>query len=46
MRKTYTIDGKQMEKCSGVVFEFYNPTMEKLGDYMGLLAEFYPAKKA
>ena len=45
MRKTYTIDGKQIEKCSGVVFEFRNPTVEKLADYINLLAEFYPVKK-
>ena len=45
MRKTYTIDSKQIEKCSGVVFEFWNPTAEYLIDYIALLAEFYPAKK-
>jgi len=45
MRKTYTIDDKQIEKCSGVVFEFWNPTVEKLTDYVKLLAEFYPVKK-
>jgi len=44
MRKTYTIDGKQIEKCSGVVFEFWNPTVAKQPDYIGLLKEFYPAK--
>jgi len=46
MRKTYTIDGKQIKKCSGVVYEFYSPTIEKLSDYVGLLSEFYPIKKA
>lgn len=46
MRKTYMIDGIHMEKCSGVVFEFANPTVEKLPDYMFLLKEFYPVKKA
>ncbi len=45
MRKTYTIDGKQIEKCSGVVFEFHQPNMAKLPDYMGLLKEFYVSKK-
>ena len=45
MRKSYTIDGKQIEKCSGVVFEFWGPTAEKLIDYINLLAEFYPVKK-
>ena len=42
MRKTYILDGKTIEKCSGVVFEFHQPTMAKLPDYMGLLREFYP----
>jgi len=41
MRKTYTIDGKTIEKCSGVVFEFWNPPIEKLPDYIDLLKEFY-----
>ena len=45
-RKTYTIDGEKIEKCSGVVFEFWKPTEEKLNDYINLLAEFYPVKKA
>ena len=44
MRKTYTLDGKHIEKCSGVVFEFHNPTVEKLADYINLLNEFYPIK--
>jgi hypothetical protein len=46
MRKTYTIDGKLIKKCSGVVFIFWNPATEKLIDYINLLAEFYPVKKA
>ena len=46
MKKTYTIDGKQIKKCSGVVYEFWTPTVEKLQDYMDLLSEFYPVKKA
>ena len=46
MRKNYTIDGRKIEKCSGVVFEFWNPATEKLIDYKNLLAEFYPDKKA
>lgn len=44
MRKIYSIDGKHIEKCSGVVFEFHQPDMAKLLDYMGLLKEFYPKK--
>jgi len=46
MRKTYTLNGRLIEKCSGVVFEFHDPTTEKLTDYLGLLAEFYAAKGA
>ena len=46
MRKTYTINEKQIEKCGGVVFEFWNPTTDTLSDYMDLLAEFYPVKKS
>ena len=45
MRKTYTLDGRQIEKCSGVVFEFHQPSMDKLDDYMDLLRAFYPMKK-
>ena len=45
MRKTYTINDNLMEKCSGVVFEFWKPTVEKLPDYMDLLKEFYAVKK-
>jgi hypothetical protein len=46
MRKTYTIDERLTEKCSGVVFEFNNATIEKLPDYVNLFKEFYPPKKA
>jgi len=45
-RKTYAIDGRKIEKCSGIVFEFRNPTIAKLPDYVDLLAEFYPPKKS
>jgi hypothetical protein len=45
-RKTYTIDGRYIEKCSGVVFEFHQPDLEKLPDYMGLVKEFYAQKKS
>ncbi len=45
MRKTYVVDGVLYEKCSGVVFEFHNPTLEKTADYIALLREFYPTKK-
>lgn len=45
-RKTYTIDGKLIEKCNGVVFEFWQPTVEKLPDYINLLTAFYPVNKS
>lgn len=45
MRKTYVIEGQTIEKCSGMAFEFLDPTMEKLPDYINLLKEFYPVKK-
>ena len=44
-RKTYVMEGKQFEKCGGVVFEFWNPSVEKCQDYIHLLEEFYPVKK-
>lgn len=44
-RKTYTLDGVFIEKCSGVVFEFHQPSTDKLADYIGLFNEFYPARK-
>jgi hypothetical protein len=43
-RKAYTLDGVLVEKCAGIVFEFHQPNMEKLPDYLGLLDEFYPVK--
>ena len=43
--KTYTIDGQLFNKCIHKTFRFYNPSVEKLSDYIGLLAEFYPKRK-
>ncbi len=45
-RKTYTLDGRLIEKCSGITFEFHDPNLQKLGDYVALFTEFYPKKKA
>lgn len=45
-RKTYTLDNKYIEKCNGITFEFWAPSLEKLPDYIGLLKEFYPVRKA
>ena len=44
-RKTYTIEDRLIEKCNGITFEFPNPYIQKLPDYMGLFREFYPNKK-
>ena len=45
-KKTYTIDGRLFNKCNARVFAFHSPSVEKLPDYMGLLEEFFPAKKS
>lgn len=44
-RKSYAIAGKTYEKCNGLTFEFFEPTVERLGAYMGLFLEFYPNKR-
>jgi hypothetical protein len=44
-RKTYTLDGRVIEKCNGSTFEFYNPSLQKMNDYIALFTEFYPKKK-
>ena len=44
-RKTYTIYNQLKEKCNGKTFEFYNPSIDKLPDYMELFSEFYSLKK-
>ena len=41
MMKHYSIDGKPIIKCSERVFLFWQPSVEKLPDYMGLLSEVY-----
>lgn len=40
-RKGYEIDGVQYEKCNGTTFEFHEPTVERLPDYIALFREFY-----
>ena len=44
-RKTYTIDDRLMEKCNGVTFEFHNPSIQRVPDYIALFTEFYPSRK-
>ena len=44
-RKTYTIDDQSIEKCNGSTFEFHNPSLRRIPDYISLFMEFYPKKK-
>jgi len=44
--KIYTIDGKKMEKCTHQTFEFIDPKMEYLKDYMEILNEFYKKNRS
>jgi hypothetical protein len=44
-RKTYTLEERVIEKCNGVTFEFHDPSIQKLGDYLALFTQFYPTKK-
>ena len=41
-RKTYTIEDRFIEKCSGITFEFYDPNLDRLPDYLTLFKEFFP----
>lgn len=45
-RKTYTLDDRLIEKCGGVTFEFHNPRVGKIEDYVSLFTEFYPRRKS
>jgi hypothetical protein len=42
-RKVYTINGKEMVKCRDV-FEYHNPKIEDIKDYIDILREFYGKK--
>lgn len=44
-RKTYTLENRLIEKCNGIVFEFFKPDVPKLADYMALFTEFYPNRR-
>lgn len=44
-RKTYTIDGRLIEKCNGETFEFRNPSQYGVEDYLALFTEFFPHRK-
>jgi len=45
-RKTYTIDDRLIEKCNGITFEFSNPGIDKIPDYVALFTEFFSNKKS
>ncbi len=45
-RKAYTLDGRFIEKCNGITFEFHDPDLKKLADYIALFVEFFAKKKA
>lgn len=45
-RKSYTLEGRLIEKCNGETFEFHDPAAHELGDYIALFTEFFPQKKA
>ena len=34
-----------IEKCNGITFEFHQPNVDKLKDYLQLFKEFYPRGK-
>ena len=44
-RKTYTLDDRLIEKCNGITFEFHDPRIERISDYISLFTEFFPNKK-
>lgn len=44
-RKEYTLDDRHIEKCNGITFEFHDPSIARLADYMALFTEFYPGRK-
>ena len=44
-RKSYTLENRLIEKCNGIVFEFFGPELSKMGDYVSLFTEFYPHRR-
>jgi hypothetical protein len=45
-RKSYTLDGRRIDKCNGLTFWFFQPANHPLGDYVALFEAFFPQKKA
>lgn len=44
-RKTYSLEGRRLEMCDGLVFLFPNHSVEAVPQYIDLLRLFYPPKK-
>lgn len=44
-RKCYKIGDTDYEKCNGVTFEFFQPSVDRLDEYIKLFNEFYPIRK-
>jgi hypothetical protein len=44
-RKSYRIADQDYEKCNGLTFEFFEPTLSKLDFYRDLFLQFYPVKR-
>ncbi len=44
-RKTYTLEGREISKCNGLTFEFWEPDLAKLPNYIELLRTFFPGRK-
>ncbi|MBA4385947.1 MAG: hypothetical protein C0410_14505 [Anaerolinea sp.] len=44
-RKSYTLENRLIEKCNGIVFEFFEPDTKKLNDYVALFTEFFPNRR-
>jgi predicted transcriptional regulator YdeE len=45
IRKSYTLNGRTIEKCSCEAYKFTLPKLEMLPEYLALFDEFYPGKK-
>lgn len=45
-RKQYTLEGRLIEKCNGITFEFHDPSLLRLELYMDLIQEFLGLRSA
>jgi hypothetical protein len=44
-RKTYTIEDRYIEKCNSYTFEFHEPTLQRIPDYLALFTKFFPSRQ-